>query len=408
MMYQSRRILLGVATCLTLTSLAVNSLAQPYTPPKDIPKGMSTKQPGDKPGPTVEELKGLPGAPDPDNSKFNPADPAQSYPEGLQGPGKEGDDPAELEDDKGSLPPAVFPQAPKVLALKFERPIAYSVRGTHRLAVEDREDLKQIYQSTARVRYERIKDVSQRPEPLWAVDASGAEALTKDATLVPMLLTVERSLGRYTYPELLAEPERVHQITRAARLSYLISGTGKIEDVQVHEPTSSLARNSIEHFAHMLSLSQPVFPERAVSPGDTWNQKIFYRDGEGQAQLSEDSTNVYTFERWRSCRTGVCAFITVKQDLRAAGRLLVGDQETRGTSVGEGEGWILFDYETGEVVKSFMMIKGLGGVEALQKSDDGGVKSAAKARVVVEYEVTSERIDSEKAAESTLPTKKSP
>lgn len=400
-MHQSRKVALGLTLGLIMTSVTVTSMAQqPYEPPKEIPKGMSTKQPTDKPGPTAEELKDLPGGPS--SEKPNPKnDPSSDYPDGLRVADTLGKDAPE--DDKGSLPLPDFPVAPQRLVLKFERPLEYAVRGTHRLAIEEREDLKQIYQSSVRVRYEPIKDIAQRPESLWQVSKPSGDMIAKGEGLTPLLLTVEVSTGRYTYPELLVEPERVHQITRAARLSYLISDTGKIEDVQVHEPTSALAKNSIEHFAHMLSLSQPVFPDRPVAPGDTWTQKILYRDSEGQAQLSEDSTNTYTFERWRSCRKGVCAFISIKQDLRAAGRLLIGEQETQGTSVGEGEGWILLDYETGEVVKSFLKLKGLGGVKALQKNDAGEVTDAANARVLVEYEVTSERIDAEKLPDATPP-----
>ncbi len=400
-MRPSRKLLIGLPLgCVVCVWAMSSSLAQqPYTPPKEIPRGMSTKQPSpDKPGPSVEQLKGLPGAPDPDTSIKN--DPSSDYPDGLKLSDSANGKLAE--DNKGSLPPAEFPVAAQRLELKFERPLEYAVRGTHRLAIKDREDLKQVYRSAVRVRYEKIADLARRPEANWRVSQDDGDALAKNKDLVPMLLTVEKSTGQYTYPELLAEPERVHQLTRAAQLSYLITPRGKIEDVQVHEPTSALSKNSIEHFAHMLSLSQPVFPERPVSPGDTWQQKILYRDGDGLAQLSEDSTNTFVFERWRSCRRGVCALISFKQDLRAAGRLTAGEHETQGTSVGEGEGWILFDYETGEVVKSYLKLKGLGTVRALGKSKDGSLEEQASARVVTEYEVTSERIDAEQAVIPTV------
>lgn len=371
--------------------------------PREIPKGKSTKQPSpDKPGPTVEELQGLPGAPDPTNQKVK--DPSESYPEGFRLSEEEARrEKGELQDiGKGSLPPIDLPRGPHRLEFKFLRPLTYSVRGTHRLAIEEREDLKQIYLSTARVRYEKI-DARDRPESIWPIDVAQKEDVTRaggddGATSFPVMMSVERSVGRYTYPELLAEQERVHQITRGAKLSYLIDPRGKIDDLQAHFPTNPLSKSSLEHFARMLSMSQAIFPDRPVKPGESWTQKILYRDGEGQAQLSEDSTNTFTFERWRSCRKSVCAFITFKQDLRAAGRLLVPDQETRGTSLGQGEGWLLFDYRAGEVVKSFVKITGQGAVEALSRKPSGDVTSDAKARVLVEYEVTSERVDSEDAA----------
>lgn len=397
--------MLGALVSLTLLCLSLGTLAQqPFEPPKEIPKGKSTKQPSpDKPGPTVEELQGLPGAPDPTNS--NVKDPSESYPEGFRlSEDEEERASGETQDSgKGSLPPIELPKGAHRLEFKFLRPLTYSVRGTHRLAIEDREDLKQVYLSTARVHYARIE--GERPESIWPIDVSQREDVTraggddnKEDAFLPLMMSVERSVGRYTYPELLAEPERVHQITRGAKLSYLIDPRGEIKDLQAHFPTNPLAKSSLEHFARMLSMSQAIFPDKPVKPGESWTQKILYRDGEGQAQLSEDSTNTFTFERWRSCRKSVCAFITFKQDLRAAGRLLVSEQETRGTSLGGGEGWLLFDYRAGEVVKSFVKITGQGTVEALSKKPSGDVTSDAKARVLVEYEVSSERVDSEDAS----------
>ncbi len=389
---QRPRHFFGLVVVSTLFVSAVSFAQQGFKPPKEIPKGPSTKQPSsDKPGPSVEELQGLPGAPDPSNNDVPSA--YDSYPEWEKA--KEAN--ASEDDGKGSLPPIEIPKGPHRLEFKMLRPVEYAVRGMHRLAIQDREDLKQVYMSSAKVRYEKLKDLSDRPESIWVVSKPHEEGAAQRRDMMPVLVSVEKSAGRYTYPELLADQERVHQITRNAKLSYLLSPQGKIEDVQVHAPTNPLAKTSLEHFSTMLSMSQAAFPDKPVGPGDTWTQKILYRDADGLAQLSEDSTNTFTFDRWRSCRKSVCAFIRFKQDLRSAGRLLVADEETRGTSIGEGEGWILFDYKAGEVVKAYMKLKGLGSVEAFSKKPSG-VSPDAKARVLVEYEVVTERVDSEDAA----------
>jgi len=389
-----RRALLGSGVGIVSAGVLASFIALSATA-QAPPKGMSTKQPGDAPPQTLEELreKGILGVPDPDEKV---KDPGENYP-----------DPVEL--SKGSLQPPTIPQTPQILRYRVDRPLRYVVRGTNRMAVKDREDLKQIYRTSNVVRYEPIED-AQVPASRWHnEDQEQVDKIPLQAGERRVMMEVEKSFGEFLQPDLLGQTERTHQVMRQARVSYRMTEQGQISDVRVHSPTHPLAKSSLSQVAHLSGTMQPALPERAVGPGDTWEQAIIYRDAEGLAQMSEDSVNRYTFERWRPCRDSLCAYITIKQEMKAAARMKWRDQETKGASVGYGSGWILFDYQRGEIVKSFWKLTGQGFVRAYADSkisDDQ--KELAGAEVLVELEVTTERVDTTDAMPPRKPTRDIP
>ncbi len=142
---------------------------------------------------------------------------------------------------------------------------------------------------------------------------------------------------------------------------------------------------------------QPVFPKRAVSIGDSWTQDIIYEDKRGSVVANQDSKNVYTFTAWRPCRESLCVYITIKQEMRSAALSGGGDSRAEASSAGTGEGWMLFDPFAGQVVKTYWKLNGQGKVRVRQKGESEGQEPVAQveAEVVVEAEVTAERIDGE-------------
>ena len=142
-----RMALLGVglgAVCIAVFGAgALSATAQ------SPPKGMSTKQPGAPPQ-SLEELrkKGFIGVPNPD--------------EEVEDPGKNYPDPVEL--SKGSLQPPKIPQTPQILRYRIDRPLRYVVRGTNRMAVKGREDLKQVDNRTLQAS-ELVKSDSHSKAP---------------------------------------------------------------------------------------------------------------------------------------------------------------------------------------------------------------------------------------------------
>lgn len=383
-----RMALLGVglgAVCIAVFGAgALSATAQ------SPPKGMSTKQPGAPPQ-SLEELrkKGFIGVPNPD--------------EEVEDPGKNYPDPVEL--SKGSLQPPKIPQTPQILRYRIDRPLRYVVRGTNRMAVKGREDLKQVYRTSNVVRYDPLGESDPLPASRWHnEDQQQVEKIPLQPGELRVMMEVEKSYGEFLQPDLLEQTERTHQIMRQARVSYRMTEQGQISDVRVHSPTHPLAKSSLAQTAHLAGTMQPAFPERAVGPGDTWDQAIVYRDAEGLAQMSEDSVNRYTFERWRPCRDSLCAYITIKQEMKSAARMKWRDQETQGASTGNGEGWLLFDYQRGEIVKSSWVLRGQGFVRAYADANvSDQKKELANAEVLVELEVVTERVD----ATDAMPPKKS-
>lgn len=389
-----------LATSATLGVAAIASAQSvPAKTGEPPPKGMSTKSPtpGDT-GATLEELEGLHGVP---AAKGLPEDdPGSLYPkdnEQSEGGDETSEDP-EVSGNQGSLPPPELPTTPRVLRYKMTRPIEYVVRGNHRLAVQGRDDLEQRYVSSNVVRYTPLSSDDELPPRAWAMSlddaAVDAKPLARGETRV--LMRVLKSYSSFELPNMLNAPERSHQILRQATLSYRMDDRGKIDDVRVHAPTHPLARGSIEQFARLAATTQPVFPTRPVGPGDTWEQNAVYRDADGLAQYSEDTVNTYTLERWRPCRNSVCALIKVEQEMKSAGRMLYNKQETRGATLGQGTGLLLFDYRRGEIVRSTWKLRGRGSVTALEKKgegDDAEIKELADADVLVEIEVAADRVD---------------
>lgn len=316
-----------------------------------------------------------------------------------------------LKDPGGSYPtdPGVsipVPEAPKLpegplpLRYKLDEKVSYLVRGTSRMAVRDREDMKQIYTSAIVVDYEPVA-LKALPATAWRSPqgAQDAQAAPPSPDETRVLLSTRKAVGRFKRPVLFGEPERTHQIMRQAHLSYKLDPRGKVSDVRVHVPTHPLARGTLAQTTRMAELMQPVFPARPIGPGDTWTQELIYRDGEGIAKYSQDTVNTYTFKKWTPCRDTVCAMIEIKQEMKSAGRMVWRAQETRGTSLGGGEGLLLFDPHAGQVVKTLWKLKGQGNVKALQAVDgkpvDGKAptKTLADADVIVEVEITAERVE---------------
>jgi len=314
--------------------------------------------------------------------------------------GREGDPSADYpkddtpQDNRGSLPPIEPPAAPQLLQYKVSRPTRYIVRSSHKLAIKEREDLKQVYKSSVEVTYSPLENQS-RPRSLWYMPPPTIEG-------EPMLVgvSVSKARGEFVKPFLFGQTERTHQLMRQANFSYQLYPNGQTADHVFHAPSHPLGKSSFQQYSRLASTAQAVFPDRPVAPGSTWTQDVFYRDGEGLAQLSSDAVNTYKFEAWRPCRKSLCAYITITQDVKSAGRINDKNKETRGTSIGTGSGWLLFDYKSGELLKSNWKITSQGSVTALEKTGDEKdpeIKTLANATVLVEYEVTTERVDEDDA-----------
>jgi hypothetical protein len=295
----------------------------------------------------------------------------------------------------GVLPPIPkppeLPKTPLALRYRVDAPVRYLVRADSRVAVKGREDLKQLYRNSLVVSYRPIQAAMMPPAINWGGKA--VAEVPRDGMRV--LLEVEKTAGYFMRPELLAATERTHQVMRQAQMSYVLDARGKISDVVIHAPTHPLSRSSVEQTALMAELMQPVFPEQPIAPGATWTQTVVMRDGEGVAQMSQDLTNTFKLEEWRTCQDAACAYITIKQDVKSAGRIQHQQLETQGASVGGGEGWILFDPARGEVVKTYWKITSQGSVKALAGQGKDDMKELAQAEVLVEVELSSERIEPE-------------
>jgi hypothetical protein len=283
------------------------------------------------------------------------------------------------------------PTKPVLLRYKMEAPQRYLVRTDARMAVKDREDLKKIHRNSLVVAYRPIQ-AQDMPAPIgWGGRAPGQVERLSPRVLVE----VEKTGGYYTLPELFSAQERTHQIMRQAQLSYELEPRGQISDVVVHAPTHPLARSSMDQSALIAELMQPIFPVEPIGLGATWQQKATFRDAEGFVQMSQDVTNTLKLEEWRVHQGITCAYITIKQELGSGGRLRHQQLETQGASTGGGEGWIIFDFERGRVMKSYWKITSQGFVKALSGTSAQDMKTLAEAEVLVEVEVSAERISEE-------------
>lgn len=293
------------------------------------------------------------------------------------------------------VPDASFkpPTEPVHLKYRLDRPLRYLVRGYHRQAVKGREDLKQLYKSSSVVQYRPLTRDEALPPGAWIEEAPKKDAPKPTGT--PVLVSVEKAYGGFSQPALLKETERTHQILRQAVLSYHLQENGVVSGLKVHQPTNPLARSSMSQMSKMAEHMQPVLPDRPIKPGDTWTQTVKYRDTDKQTRFSQDVTNTYTFDRWRRCGQDICAFITIKQDLRVAARLDLKPQKTDASGAGGGEGWILFDHERGEVYKASWKLTSQGVTRATVPTKGGDPKTV-EAEVLVEVEVTSTRINVKK------------
>ncbi len=298
--------------------------------------------------------------------------------------------------------PPKQPEGPVKLRYKVEAPVRYLVRGTHRSGVRDREALRQSYTSSSVVSYRPVAEGEELPRAAWmgleGPKKGDDEASEEAASGSPRIMVeVEKAYGGFEQPALLKETERTHQILRQARLSYVLEPNGKVSDVRVHEPTSPIGRSSFEQIRKLSQSIQPVFPERAVSIGDSWTQDVVYEDKRGSVVANQNSKDTYTFTSWRPCRESLCAYITIKQDMRSAALSGGGDSRSEASSAGKGEGWMLFDPFVGQVVKTYWKLNGQGRVRVREKgeTDDGKPVAQIEAEVVVEAEVTAERIDGE-------------
>jgi hypothetical protein len=293
--------------------------------------------------------------------------------------------------------PPEQPEGPVTLRYKVDAPVRYLVRGKHRSGVRDREELRQIYTSSSVVRYRPVATGEELPRAAW-MSLEGADDAPGEAGegATRIMVEVEKAYGGFERPALLKQTERTHQILRQARLSYVLEPNGKVSDVRVHEPTSPIGRSSFEQIRTLAQSIQPVFPERAVTIGDSWTQDVVYEDKRGSVVANQNSKNTYTFTAWRPCRESLCAYITIKQGMRSAALSGGGDSRSEASSAGEGEGWMLFDPFAGQVVKTYWKLTGQGKVrvrEKAQKGDAGEPVAQVEAEVVVEAEVTAERID---------------
>ena len=288
------------------------------------------------------------------------------------------------------------PEEPIVLQYKVDAPVRYLVRGKHRQAVKDREDLKTVYNSSSVVSYRPVLEGETLPRDAWMVlekekDEQASEGGKK------IVLEVEKAYGGFEQPALLKQTERTHQIMRQARISYTLMPNGKVEGVRIHEPTSPLGRSSFEQIRTLAGAVQPVFPTHGVKPGDSWSQEIVYEDAFGQVRANQDSKNTYTFQKYQECRQTLCAYITIRQKMKSASISGSEDARAEGSSAGDGEGWMLFDYQKGEVVKTFWKLTGQSTVKVRQKasakSDGQEPVAEVTAEVFVDAEISAERLD---------------
>ncbi|MEM1347285.1 MAG: hypothetical protein AAGI01_01930 [Myxococcota bacterium] len=287
-----------------------------------------------------------------------------------------------------------LPTEPMKLEYALKAPLRYLVRGKHRAAVKGREDMRQIYTSSLLVTYAPMAPDAPLPAMAWmAPSLESAPGGDKEGG-ARVLVSVEQAYGTFEEPPLLGDIERTHQILRQAVFSYVLRPTGKVTDVRIHEPTNPLSKFSMAQLVTAAENLQPVFPEEPVGPGSTWTQKFQYRDERGEVVFNEDASNVYKLEEWRPCRTGVCAYITIEQKMNASARLSSPGMRTDAASSGGGEGFMLFDPHTGQVVKTQWKIKGQGFTKAYA-TKDGKDSQLVDAEVLVDVEFTTERIEEE-------------
>lgn len=286
------------------------------------------------------------------------------------------------------------PERPIPLRYRIDAPVSYMSKATSRLGVAERTDMKQVFNSAARVRYEMVDSVSIPRRVMSRPFRDNPDVPDEVKAGRRVLVTVEAAAGEFDEPKPLMRVERSHQMMRSAAFSYVLHPNGRVEDVQVHEPLNPLARGSMARIVRLAESVQAVFPDYAVKPGDTWKQEILYRDRGAQALGESDITNVYTFDEWRPCRDSTCVFISIKQTQTSRGSIDANPAQARAQSTGEGEGWLMFDPVKGQLIKSYWRLRGEGDVEASQKATGEGQKDAsARSRMRVEVEATFERID---------------
>ncbi len=259
------------------------------------------------------------------------------------------------------------PSEPVALRFRFDEPMRMDVNNSSRMGFDQRPDLRQIYHSGMALEYTPISHEERDALRAWPIASDDREA-PDDA--VPVLVTIYEFSGTFESPHELTDSARTHQILKDAAFSYLISPRGQVYDFRVHPPTNPLARASLEDLQRLITGSHPLLPDEPVEPGDTWTDSIELAFEEGNVVKTQDVTLTYRFERWGRCDMAYCALIEVDLEVKAAGRLTDGDFETQSGSVGTSSGWILFDHETGRVVRSRFELDTQGNTTARRRVGD--------------------------------------
>ena len=280
------------------------------------------------------------------------------------------------------------------LAFNFDESYRMDVNNTSRMGFDQRPDLRQVYHSGMALEYSPIDDATRESLPTWRIGAP-EEDIPDDAR--PVLVTAYEFSGSFESPRELRDSARTQQILKDAAVSFRITPQGRIYDFRVHSPTNPLARSSFEDLMDLISASHPLLPAEPIAPGHTWSQNIEIRVEDNAVVKTQDVTLNYRFDRWGRCDSHYCAVIEIEQDVQAAGRMLDGDYETRSATVGSSEGWILFDHETGRVVRSRFELDAQGNTAARRRVGDE-IQELATARfnmnVITRMELLDRRLPS--------------
>lgn len=280
--------------------------------------------------------------------------------------------------------PQPTPTEPVTLRFRYTEPLRYDFTNTSRMGFEDKPSLRQIYRSGMAVEYRPLTEMERAVLPQWAMQVDlGDDAKDPEGQIV--LATVFAFSGSFEEPHELTDTARTHQILKDAAFSYRLSDRGDISDLRIHPPTNPLARSSLEDIARLLGQAHPIFPEEPVGPGSTWTHQISLSFEDGAVVKAMDVDLSYHFERWDQCGIAQCAIINVEQDVKAAGRLLYGSNETRSASAGQGSGQFIFAYEAGEIRSSRWNLSVRGDTTALQR-ESGAIRELASVNFHLEVD----------------------
>lgn len=258
------------------------------------------------------------------------------------------------------------PEEAVSLRFRFDSPTRYRVNNTSRMGFEDRPGFRQVYNSGLSIEYRPISQLQRDLFPQWPMEVELSEA--PEVLGQPILVTISAFSASFDQPFPLQDTARTHQLLKDAAFSYRITDRGNVSDLRIHPPTSPLARSSIEEVVRLLAASHPLLPEDDVEPGDSWSHTISLEaDDEGVIKTHEVELT-YTFDKWSRCGLHFCAVIDVDQEMKAAGRMVQSNQETRSATAGTSTGSFLFDPQEGRIIRSRWDLDAQGNTKVLQRT----------------------------------------